>query len=100
MSERKVSTVPAVTEGCSVSYNVNGCRNGLGGHAGVLIAGLVAKLGLDQMVACCSHDARLDDEFASVDVELGFRVDRQGEVRASRVNSRFKTNTRAVGNGE
>ena len=93
MRERDVSIGELVTEVRSVPYDIDGCRDGLGRHAGVLIAGLIAKMGLDQMIAGRGHDARLDGKFASVDVELGAGVDGQGEINSGRVDGRFKAYT-------
>jgi len=49
------------------------------------VAGLVAKLCFHKVIAVRGHDARLNSEFARIDVELRLGIRRQGQGDAGRV---------------
>ena len=52
------------------------------------------------MIAGRGHDARLKDELARVDAELGIGVEGERKVRAGRVNNPNEMHIRACRNGE
>ena len=56
----------------------------------MIVAGLIAKPGLHQMIAGRGHDARLNGELAAVDAELRLGVERQGKIRSGRVDGIFE----------
>lgn len=90
---------------CSISLllfpdDVDCYRNGFGGHAHGVVAGLEVQLGLDQVVAGGSHNLGLDDELVGVDAELVCGRCWEGEVLALRVSCVGELDAGPVGNRE
>ena len=80
--------------------DVDGYRDGLGGHAHGVVAGLEVELCLDEVVAGGSYDFGLDYELVGVDAELVRGGCGEGEVLALRVKCIGELHAGPVGNGE
>ena len=65
-----------------------------------MIAGLVAELGFDEMIAVSGDDARLDGELAGVDVEPGARIYGEREVFARRIGGGLESHAGSLGDCE
>lgn len=80
--------------------HVDGDGDGLRGHAGTVVTGLVAQAGLDEVITSLRDDVGLDFELAGVDAELGGGIERQRKVGARRVIRVLEDYARGLWNRE
>ena len=85
---------------CSLPDDVDWDGDLLGRHTGVVVAGLIAEAGLEQVIAGSGDNACLNDEFASVYAELGGGIEWQRELRTGRVSGVFEADARGGGEDE
>src|SRR5690348_4246010 len=74
-----------LSESRLVRDHVDGDGDGLGRVAGSLVAGLVAKACLHEVIPMLGRQVRLNREFAGVDAEFGVGIQWQGKVLPLRI---------------
>lgn len=83
-----------------LSDYIDGDGRGFRRHALLLVAGLIAELCLDEMIAGCGGDLGLDGEVACVDVQLGLGICWEGEFGSLRVACGVELNAGVGGDDE